>query len=43
LEGEKWKWSDLTRERIDRAIADDERFLNAHPVRTKLLKQRGEA
>jgi hypothetical protein len=43
LEGEQWQWTDLTRERIDRAIAADEAFLNAHPVRSKLLKQRCEA
>jgi hypothetical protein len=41
LEGEQWKWTDLTRERIERAIADDEAFLKTHPMRTKLLKQRG--
>ena len=43
LEGGQWKWSDVTRERIERAIADDEIFLKSHPTRTKLLKQRGNA
>jgi hypothetical protein len=43
LEGEQWQWTDLTKERIEHAIADDEAFLNTHPVRTKLLKQRGKA
>jgi hypothetical protein len=41
LRGGQWEWTDLTKERIERAIADDEAFLNTHPVRTKLLKQRG--
>jgi len=41
LEGEQWQWTDLIKERIERAIADDEAFLNTHSVRTKLLKQRG--
>jgi hypothetical protein len=43
LAGGQWKWSDLTEERIKHAIAADEAFLNAHPTRTKLLKQRGRA
>jgi hypothetical protein len=41
LEAGQWKWTDLTKEKIERAIADDEAFLNSHPTRTKLLKQRG--
>jgi hypothetical protein len=43
LEGEQWKWTDLKKESIERAIADDETFLNTHPVRTKLLKHGGAA
>jgi hypothetical protein len=33
LEGKQWQWTDLTKERIERAIADDLAFLAAHPVR----------
>jgi hypothetical protein len=33
LEGEQWKWTDLTRERIERAIAGDLAFLAAHPTK----------
>jgi hypothetical protein len=35
LEDRQWQYTDLAREHIERAIADDVAFLASHPTRTK--------
>ena len=40
LDGGEWEYTDLTRERIERAIADDEAFLAEHPMRQSIRRKR---
>jgi hypothetical protein len=39
LDGGEWEYTDLTRERIERAIDDDEAFLAAHPMRQSIRRK----